>query len=62
MLFHPGANAPGSPENRSISRSRSRDNAMRKFDQAIQRNPTDAKAYAARAYEWLGNGNYDSAP
>lgn len=36
-------------------------NAMREFDQAIQRNPADAEAYAKRAYAWLSKGNYDKA-
>jgi tetratricopeptide (TPR) repeat protein len=35
--------------------------AIREFDQAIQRDPTDADAYAKRAYAWLAAGNYDKA-
>ncbi len=38
-----------------------RNKAMRDFDQAIQRNPRDAEAYASRAYAWLTEENYDKA-
>jgi Tfp pilus assembly protein PilF len=36
-------------------------NDMRDFDEAIQRNPMDAEAYAKRALAWLNQGNDDKA-
>jgi tetratricopeptide (TPR) repeat protein len=59
MIAGNGCNRVSAPNTSSANAGGNK--AMREYDEAIQRTPMDAEAYAKQAYAWLSKGNYDKA-